>query len=110
MKTCFFNSGVKFKNFKVLDNRNAKEKSELISEAEVVILAGGHVPTPKKVLIDMLEEMIHEQLNLIDKEELNNYINAKKYVQTLTEDEVKNLCVEVKDLYEEVLKEFEIKL
>lgn len=40
-------------------------------------------PTPKKVLIDMLEEMIHEQLNLIDKEELNNYINAKKYVQKL---------------------------
>ena len=65
-------------------------------------------PTPKKVLIDMLEEMIHEQLNLIDKEELNNYINAKKYVQTLTEDEVKNLCFEVKDLYEDVLKEFEI--
>ena len=54
-------------------------------------------PTPKKVLLDMLEEMIHEQLNLIDKEELNNYINAKKYVQTLTEDEVKNVCVEVKD-------------
>ncbi|MCT1179100.1 dipeptidase E, partial [Lactococcus lactis] len=45
MKTCFFNSGFKFKNFKVLDNRNAKEKSEIISEAEVVILAGGHVPT-----------------------------------------------------------------
>ena len=67
-------------------------------------------PTPKKVLIEMLEEMIHEQLDLIDKEELNNYIHAKKYVQTLTEDEVKNLCVEVKDLYEEVLKEFEIKL
>lgn len=54
-------------------------------------------PTPKKVLIDRLEEMIHEQLDLIDKEELNNYINAKKYVQTLTEDEVKNLCVEVKN-------------
>ena len=58
----------------------------------------------------MLEEMIHEQLDLIDKEELNNYINAKKQVQTLTEDEVKNLCFEVKDLYEDVLKEFEIKL
>ena len=54
-------------------------------------------PTPKKVLLDMLEEMIHEQLDLIDKEELNNYIKAKKYVQTLTEDEVKNLCFEVKD-------------
>ena len=54
-------------------------------------------PTPKKVLIDMLEEMIHEQLNLIDKEELNNYIHAKKQVQTLTEDEVKNLCFEVKN-------------
>ena len=34
-------------------------------------------PTPKKVLIEMLE-MIHEQLNLIDKEELNHYIHAKK--------------------------------
>ena len=66
--------------------------------------------TPKKVLIEMLEEMIHEQLDLIDKEELNNYIKAKKYVQTLTEEEVKNLCFEVKDLYEDVLKEFEIKL
>ena len=50
------------------------------------------------------------QLDLIDKEELNHYIHAKKYVQTLTEDEVKNLCFEVKDLYEDVLKEFEIKL
>lgn len=67
-------------------------------------------PTPKKVLIEMLEEMIHEQLDLIDKEELNHYIHAKKQVQTLTEDEVKNLCFEVKDLYEDVLKEFEIKL
>ena len=54
-------------------------------------------PTPKKVLIDMLEEMIHEQLDLIDKEELNNYIHAKKQVQTLTEEEVKNLCFEVKN-------------
>lgn len=67
-------------------------------------------PTPKKVLIDILEEMIQEQLDLIDKEELNNYINAKKYVQTLTEEEVKKVCVEVKYLYEDVLKEFEIKL
>ncbi|MGF1983387.1 hypothetical protein ACQUEN_09740 [Lactococcus taiwanensis] len=67
-------------------------------------------PTPKKVLIDILEEMIQEQLDLIDKEELNHYIHAKKYVQTLTEEEVKNVCVEVKDLYEDVLKEFEIKL
>lgn len=54
-------------------------------------------PTPKKVLIEMLEEMIHEQLDLIDKEELNNYIHAKKQVQTLTEEEVKNLCFEVKN-------------
>ena len=67
-------------------------------------------PTPKKVLIEMLEEMIHEQLNLIDKEELEDYIKAKKYVETLTEEEVKNLCFEVKDLYEDVLKELEIKL
>ena len=55
MKTCFFNSGFKFKNFKVLDNRNAKEKSELISEVEVVILAGGHVPT---------QNIFFQQINL----------------------------------------------
>ncbi|MDN6221040.1 MAG: hypothetical protein L0J26_12525, partial [Lactococcus lactis] len=55
MKTCFFNSGFKFKNFKGLDNRNAKEKSELISEAEVVILAGGHVPT---------QNIFFQQINL----------------------------------------------
>ena len=54
-------------------------------------------PTPKKVLIEMLEEMRHGQLDLIDKEELNHYIHAKKKVQTLTEEEVKNLCVEVKN-------------
>ena len=41
--------------------------------------------------------MIHEQFDLIDKEELEDYIKAKKYVETLTEDEVKNLCFEVKD-------------
>lgn len=35
-------------------------------------------PTPKKVLIERLEEMRHEQLDLIDKEELNHYIHAKK--------------------------------
>ena len=45
----------------------------------------------------MLEEMIYEQLDLIDKEELNNYIKAKKYVKNLTEEEVKNLCFEVKN-------------
>lgn len=55
MKTCFFNSGFKFKNFKVLDNRNAKEKSELISKAEVVVLAGGHVPT---------QNIFFQQINL----------------------------------------------
>ncbi|NEX56551.1 hypothetical protein, partial [Lactococcus lactis] len=67
-------------------------------------------PISKKKLTSSLEKMRHEQLDLIDKEELDDYINAKKYVQTLTEEEVKNLCFEVKDLYEEVLKEFEIKL
>ncbi|MDZ9984631.1 hypothetical protein SM917_06030, partial [Escherichia coli] len=40
---------------KGLDNRNAKEKSELISEAEVVILAGGHVPT---------QNIFFQQINL----------------------------------------------
>ena len=52
--------------------------------------------------------MIHEQLNLIDKKEIDEYINAKKYVPTLNEEEVKNLQFEVKQLYQSGLKEFEI--
>ncbi|MCT0488197.1 peptidase E, partial [Lactococcus cremoris] len=65
MKTCFFNSGFKFKNFKGLDNRNAKEKSELISEAEVVILAGGHVPT---------QNIFFQQINLKNELKTSNKI------------------------------------
>ncbi|WP_341273369.1 Type 1 glutamine amidotransferase-like domain-containing protein [Lactococcus lactis] len=65
MKTCFFNSGFKFKNFKVLDNRNAKEKSELISEVEVVILAGGHVPT---------QNIFFQQINLKNELKTSNKI------------------------------------
>ena len=33
-------------------------------------------PTAKKILIEMLEEMIHEQLDFIDKEASNHYIHA----------------------------------
>ena len=50
--------------------------------------------------------MIDELLDLIDKEEVDNYSYEKKEVQTLTEEEMKNLCFEVKDWYEDVLKEF----
>ena len=45
-------------------------------------------PISKKKLTSSLEKMIHEQFDLIDKEELEDYIKAKKYVETLTEDEV----------------------
>ena len=67
-------------------------------------------PTLKKVLIEMLEEMIHEQFDLIDKEELNDYKKAKKVVEKIPENEVEELCFTVENLYEDVLKEFEIKL
>ena len=47
------------------DNRNAKEKSELISEAEVVILAGGHVPT---------QNIFFQQINLKNELKTSNKI------------------------------------
>ncbi|NRO35259.1 Type 1 glutamine amidotransferase-like domain-containing protein [Lactobacillus helveticus] len=59
MRICFLNSGFNFSEYKVLDNRNIQEKHNIISEADVLILAGGHVPTQNQFFheIDLKSEL-----------------------------------------------------
>lgn len=63
-------------------------------------------PVTKKKLIYSLEKLITELFNLIDEEELEDYINAKKWVQHLSENEVENLCFSVAELYKDIEEHF----
>lgn len=45
MKTCFENSGFSFHSVQTLDHRNHLEAAQLVRRADLIILAGGHVPT-----------------------------------------------------------------
>lgn len=45
MEEAFREAGLDFSDFAVLDGRNAREAAELIAWSDVIILAGGHVPT-----------------------------------------------------------------
>lgn len=48
MRLCLEDAGFKFTAFRVLDARNAGEAAALIHDADLVILAGGHVPTQNR--------------------------------------------------------------
>ena len=41
----FANAGIHFSSYQVLDNTNARMASELVKNADLIVLAGGHVPT-----------------------------------------------------------------
>ena len=43
--TAFANAGMAFSGYQVLDGWNAEDAAELISEADLIVLSGGHVPT-----------------------------------------------------------------
>lgn len=45
MKSSFEEAGFMFMSFTVLDNRNHHHTAQLVRESNVIILAGGHVPT-----------------------------------------------------------------
>lgn len=42
---CFENAGFSFEDFAVLDGRNGADAADLVRQADLLILAGGHVPT-----------------------------------------------------------------
>lgn len=41
----FANSGIHFRTYQVLDNRNAEQAAQLVANSDLIVLAGGHVPT-----------------------------------------------------------------
>ena len=41
----FANCGVHFRSYQVLDGRNAHRAPQLVADADLIVLAGGHVPT-----------------------------------------------------------------
>lgn len=54
-------TGISFEQYRILDSRNAERAEELVRDSELIVLAGGHVPTQnaffqriglKKLLID----------------------------------------------------------
>lgn len=59
MRTCLEGDGFEFASYRVLDRRNADEASALVAEADLIILAGGHVPTQNRFFTAMgLREII----------------------------------------------------
>ena len=41
----FANAGIHFSSYQVLDDANAHRAGELVAQADLIVLAGGHVPT-----------------------------------------------------------------
>lgn len=45
IRRCFAKEGIEFSEYVFLDDRNAEHTANLVEKADVIILAGGHVPT-----------------------------------------------------------------
>lgn len=41
----FANAGIHFSSYQILDDQNADKADELVSSSQLIVLAGGHVPT-----------------------------------------------------------------
>jgi len=48
VKTSFEDAGLPFRQFRVLDGRNAHSATTLVKEADLIVFAGGHVPTQNR--------------------------------------------------------------
>lgn len=55
----FLAAGIAFEQFHVLDRRNLDQASQLVQDAQLMILAGGHVPTQNKFFAEIgLKELL----------------------------------------------------
>jgi len=48
IRTCFEKAGFPFERFDTLDGRNEDRAAELVSSSDLIVLAGGHVPTQNR--------------------------------------------------------------
>lgn len=59
-------------------------------------------PVTKKKLLNSFEKLITDLYKVIEKDELDDYIKAKKIIQKYSEDEIEDLCFSVANLYEDI--------
>lgn len=66
MKSSFEDADFQFENFKILDHRNSHLTKRLVNESDVIILAGGHVPTQNRFFHEIgLKEILKGYLGVI---------------------------------------------
>ena len=53
MKDCFEEAGFAFHSYRVLDRRTEHQAAALIQQADLIILAGGHVPTQNRFFAEL---------------------------------------------------------
>lgn len=53
MKNTFNNAGIAFSDYNILDGRNKSKAEQLVHEANLLILAGGHVPTQNRFFCEI---------------------------------------------------------
>lgn len=62
----FWLSGLPFRNLEVCDARNESQIRRLVADSNVIILAGGHVPTQNQFFWRIhLKEILHEYMGMI---------------------------------------------
>ncbi len=66
MKASFEESGIVFSEYVILDRRNQEKAGALLSKADFVVLAGGHVPTQNDFFQDIaLRELMKDYDGLV---------------------------------------------
>ena len=66
MASCFAEAGFLFSDFQILDRQNQKDAQMLIWKSDLIILAGGHVPTQNAFFQDIgLRELIKDYQGVI---------------------------------------------
>lgn len=66
MRDGFQQRGFVFSDFQVLDRRNDTEAGELMEKADVVLLAGGHVPTQNRYFVEIeLDRLLQDYKGVV---------------------------------------------
>lgn len=66
MFTAFAEAGMPFSHYRILDGQNSHETAEMIAESDLIILAGGHVPTQNRFFRNIrLQELLEDYPGVI---------------------------------------------
>ena len=66
MFLAFAEAGMPFSDYRILDGQNSANAAELIEQSDLIILAGGHVPTQNRFFQDIrLKELLEEYPGVI---------------------------------------------